>query len=122
MYPFSHSWDVAAFLGRQGLASSPLVFEPDYVGSAVLAYMRRRDAYDLEVHRLSSFVVWDRREFLDRHVPTLGEWKQINGGTGAPVLITEVTLTSEQERRLGLQLLARYDDAICDLDNYYIYR
>ena len=104
------------------LDAAPLIFEPDYVGAAVLAYLRRRDDFDIEQGRPSSFVTWDRREFLNRHVPTLAELRGATGGSGAPVLIFEVPLTPEQQSELQVHSIGEFTDAICNLDKYYVYR
>ena len=121
-YPFSHSREVADLLRRQHLEGAPLVFEPDYVGSAVLAYLGRPDDYDLEQRRRSSFIIWDRREFLNRHVPSSEELHEATGGVGSPVLITEVPLTDWQEQSLQVHRIGAFTAAICDLDTYFVYR
>jgi hypothetical protein len=120
--PFSSSRQVAEFLRSRNLDSAPLVFEPDYVGSSVLAYLQRPTAYDLEQHRLASFVVFNREERLNMHVPNRADLDEAYGGKGAPVLILGKRLTLEQEDGLKVHLLAAYDNAINPFDAYYIYR
>jgi hypothetical protein len=121
-YPFSSSRQVVAFLRSHSLDSTPLVFEPDYVGSSVLAYLQRPSAYDLEQHRLASFVLFNREEFQNRHIPSRAELDEVSGGRGVPVLIMGKPLTLEQEDGLQVHLLAAYDNAINPYDVYYIYR
>jgi hypothetical protein len=121
-YPFSSSLQVAGFLRSRNLDSAPLVFEPDYVGSSVLAYLERPAAYDLEQHRLASFVVFNREERLNMHIPSRAELDEISGGRGVPVLIMGKPLTLEQEDGLKVHLLASFDNAINPYDLYYVYR
>ena len=121
-YPFSSSLQVAEFLRSRNLDSAPLVFEPDYVGSSVLAYLQRPGAYDLELRHQGSFIIWNRDEFLNRHVPSREELNEASGGKGVPILITEKPLTLEQEDGLKIHLLAAYNNAINSQDAYYIYR
>ena len=51
-YPFSSSRQVVVFLRSRNLDSAPLVFEPDYIGSSILAYLQLPGAYDIEQHRV----------------------------------------------------------------------
>jgi len=120
-YPFSSSRQVVAFLHHQNLDSAPLIFEPDYVGSSVLAYLQRPVAYDLERHRLASFVLYNRDEFLNQHVPGRAELNELFAGSSAPVLIMGKPLTREQEDGLHVHLIAAFDNAINPYDLYYIY-
>jgi len=121
-YPFSSSREVVAYLHSQNLDSAPLVIEPDYVGSSVLAYLQRPTAYDLEQHGMASFVTFNRDEVLNQHNPSRAELDEISGGRGATVLITGTRLTAEQVEGLKVHLLAAYDDAINPYDVYYVYR
>lgn len=127
-YPFSSSLQVADFLRSRSLGMAPLVFESDMVGGSVLSYLERPTAYNLEQQRPASFVVWNREETLNRHLPSPAELNDASGGRGAPVLITDKPLTAERESGLKLHLVAVYGndpssdgDAICH-DLYYIYR
>jgi len=121
-YPFSSSLQVAGFLRSRNLDSAPLIFEPDYVGSSVIAYLQRPEAYNLEQHRMASFVLFNRDEVINQHLPNRAELNQIAEGSGAPVLITEKPLTLQQEGELRVHLLAAFDDAINSYDRYYLYR
>ena len=121
-YPFSSSQEVAGFLRSHKLDAVPLVFEPDYVGTSVLAYLQRPVAYNLEQHSLASFVLFNRDEYLNQHIPSRAELDEVSAGRGAPVLITGTRLTPEQEDGLRVHLLASYDNAINPYDVYYVYR
>ena len=121
-YPFSSSRQVAAFLCNHNLDSAPLVFEPDYVGSSVLAYLQRPAAYDLERHSMSSFILFNRDEFLNQHIPSRAELNEASAGRGVPVLIMGKPLTLEQEGELKVHKLAAFDNAINPYDTYYLYR
>jgi hypothetical protein len=121
-YPFSRSLEAANFLRSQHLDSAPLVFEPDFVGSPILAYLQLPSAYSFELHRQTSFVLWSRTEFLERHVPSPAELKMAAGSRVHPVLITVKALSPEQENSLHVHRLATFDHAINPFDNYYIYR
>ena len=121
-YPFSSSRQVVAYLRSHHLDTAPLVFEPDYVGSSVLAYLQRHGAYDLEQHRMASFITFNRDEFVNQHIPSRTELDAISAGSGAAVLILGTPLTQEQEDGLKVRLLAAYDDAINPYDVYYVYR
>jgi hypothetical protein len=120
-YPFSRSQQAADFLRNQHLDSAPLVFEPDYVSSTILAYLQRRDAYSVELRQPVSFTIWNRAELLERHIPTPAEMKIADNGS-LPVLITEKPLSPSQESTLQVHLIASFDGAIASFDNYYIYR
>lgn len=121
-YPFSSSRQVGAFLRSRNLDSAPLVFEPDYIGSSVLAYLQLPGAYDIEQHRVASFILYNRDEFLNRHIPSRAELDEASRGRGAPVLILEKPLTLEEEDGLNIHLLAAFDNAINPDDLYYVYR
>jgi hypothetical protein len=120
-YPFSNSRNVVDLLRSQHLDASPLVFERDYIGSSILAYMHRPNFYNLEQHRPASFVVWNRDEVLQRHTPTRAEMKLLSDSNGPPVLITDKPLKPEDERHLGVHRLSVYDNAICSMEIYYVY-
>lgn len=121
-YPFSQSREVVAYLRSHNLDSAPLMIEPDYVGSSLLAYMQRPGAYDLEQHRMASFITFNRDEFVNQHIPSRAELDAIPVGSGAAVLILGTPLTQEQEDGLKVHLLAAYDNAINPYDVYYVYR
>jgi hypothetical protein len=121
-YPFSSSRQVVAFLRSRNLDSAPLIFEPDYIGSSILAYLQLPGAYDIEQHRVASFILYNRDEFLNRHIPSRAELDEASRGRGAPVLILEKPLTLEEEDGLKVHLLAAFDNAINPDDLYYVYR
>ena len=121
-YPFSSSRQVVAFLRNHNLDAAPLVFEPHYVGSSILGYLQRPSAYDLELHRQDSFVVWNREEFLNRHIPSRAELDEASRGRTYPVLILEKPLTLKEEDGLKVHMLAAFDNAINPYDLYYVYR
>jgi hypothetical protein len=121
-YPFSPSLAVVSFLRSHNLGSAPMIFEPDYISSSVLAYLQRPDAYDLEQHRQASFILYNRDEFLNQHVPSHDELNELSVGSGAPVLIMGYPLTPTQADGLKVHLLAAYDNAINPYDVYYVYR
>jgi hypothetical protein len=121
-YPFSSSRQVVAFLRSRNLDSAPLIIEPDYVGSSVIAYLQLPGAYDIEQHHVASFILYNRDEFLNQHIPSRAELDEASGGKGAPVLIMGTPLTLEQEDALKMHLLAFFDNAINPYDLYYVYR
>lgn len=121
-YPFSSSRQLVAYLRSHDLDSVPLVFEPDDVGTPLLAYLQLPGAYDLEQHRMASFILYNRDEFLNQHVPSRAELDEVSGGRGAAVLIMGTPLTQEQEEGLKVHLLVAYDNAINPYDLYYVYR
>jgi hypothetical protein len=121
-YPFSSSLEVVEYLRSHSLGSAPLVIEPDYVGSSVLAYLQRPVAYDLERHRMASFILYNRDEFLNQHIPSRSELDEVSAGREAPVLIMGTPLTPAQKDVLKIHLLAAYNNAINPYDLYYIYR
>ena len=121
-YPFSTSKQAAKFLVDNGMDRRALAFEPFFVGQSVLSYLPGTTGYSLEEHRTLPFVLWDRREFVTRRpAPGIDELREA-GSAGAPaLLITEKPLAPSDAARLQVKLLASFDDAVCPLDNYYIY-
>jgi hypothetical protein len=120
--PFSVSKQVAGYLRAQGLADAPMAFEPDLIGSSVLAYLQRPTAYDLELRRPTSFIPWNRAEYLNQHVPGRADMADFEDGRTAPVLITGRPLRPAQQAELGVHLLAAYESAANPYDAYFIYR
>jgi hypothetical protein len=118
-HPFSASRQVANFLRDQRLDQAPLVFAPDYVGQSVLAYLERPSAFYLERHGQGSFIIWDRDEYLLRHIPTPQELFAASHNGNSPVLITKYPLTAPQIADLRVKLLASFTSTS---DRYYIYR
>ena len=123
-YPFSPAKQIASLLRERHLQDAPLLCEPDYISSSVLAYLQRPTAYDFETQRLASFVVWNRTEFLSRHTPTPSDLEAARAAypsPQSPVLIVETPLTNEQQSMLNVKPLATYNNSINDMDNYYLY-
>jgi hypothetical protein len=121
-YPFSASRQVAAFLREQHLDHAPMVSEPDFVAQSVLAYLQRPSAYYLERHGLGSIIIWNRDEYLLRHVPSRQELLSASQNGNSPVLITEDPLTAQQIAELQVNLLAAFTGTNASSDRYYIYR
>jgi hypothetical protein len=71
---------------------------------------------------VASFILYNRDEFLNQHIPSRAELDEASGGKGAPVLIMGTPLTLEQEDALKVHLLAFFDNAINPYDLYYVYR
>lgn len=121
-YPFSASRQVADFLREQHLDHAPLISEPDFVAQSVLAYLQRPSAYYLERHGLGSIIIWNREEYLQRHVPSRQELVSASQNGQSPVLITEDPLTAQQIAELQVNLLAAFTGPNVASDRYYIYR
>jgi hypothetical protein len=88
----------------------------------VLAYLQRPSAYYLERHGDGSFIIWNRDEYLLRHIPNRKELSAVAHDSNSPVLITETPLTGQQTAELGVKLLASFPEAIVSYDRYYIYK
>jgi hypothetical protein len=121
-YPFSASRQVADFLREQHLDRAPMVSEPDFVAQSVLAYLQRPSAYYLERHGLGSIIVWNRDEYLLRHVPSRQELLSASQNGISPILITEDPLTAQQIGELQVGLLRAFAGPNACSDSYYIYR
>ena len=117
-HPFSSSRLVADYIVSHGLAKEPLILEPEYDGSNILAYLRRPSAYSLEEHAWATYPLW-KISLPARHVPSPEEMKQAGVH---PVLVMSSPLTGTQSADLGVHLLASFDQGICGSENYYIYR
>jgi hypothetical protein len=96
-----------------------LVFAHDYVCQSVLAYLERHSAFYLERHGQGYFIIWDRDEYLLRHIPTPQELFAASHNGNSPVLITKYPLTAPQIADLRVKLLASFTGTS---DRYYIYR
>ena len=122
-YPFSASEETADFLQREGLADAPMIFNSDAIAAPVLLYLRRKDFYSVAEGRLESFAVWDRREFLNRHLLDRTELSAIARPGSATVLVTSKPLKPAELQRLGVRELAEFRSRIDPKDDaYYIYR
>jgi hypothetical protein len=120
-HTFSGSAAAAAYLRDHNLNTAPIVFAPDFVSLAPLAYLERPNAYYVESHTLGSIVVWNKQEHLARHVPTPAELQAASPDGTKPVLITEKPLTDDQLTALGIKPLALFSGEIGP-DHYFIYR
>ena len=101
--------------------SSPLIFEPDFQSSSVLAYLDHKYAYSPERSQQYSYIIWDRRE-LEHRLPSLDELNALSNEQGSPVLILGAPLNGVQESNLHLHLLAKFDTSFCNCEKYFIYR
>jgi len=121
-HPFSPSKQLTIFLQQQHLDHSPIVFLPDYIGGAVLAYLQRPTAYSTERRTQSSFMIWDKVEMRPHELPTKQElFLAAENGTN-PVLITEGPLTNRQMSDLGMKFVAKFDGALNASDHYFVYK
>lgn len=121
-YPFSAAKQVANYLSDNQMEKAPLVFEPDYVGLSVEAYLHSVDEYSIEEGRPISFTMWDRREALNQHIPSREELDAIAPHGPKPVLITAKPLKAQQIKRAQVAELAHFESRINEFDAYYIYR
>lgn len=120
--PFSASKQVAAFLREQHLERAPMISEPDFVAQSVLAYLQRPSAYYPERHGLGSIIVWNRQEYLERHIPDRQELLFASQNGLSPILVTESPLTDQQIANLRVNLVAAFTGPNISADRYYIYR
>lgn len=120
-HEFSASRRVAEFLQAQGVANGPMVFAPDFVSLSVLSYLRRPTAYYVESHSEGSIVVWDVKEHFARHTPTREELLAASKDGQMPVLITEMGLSDETQRAIGVHQIGYFQGEIAR-DQYFVYR
>lgn len=120
--PFSESREVAEYLRQRHLDRAPLVFFPDVIGEAVLAYLQRPSAYAVERHALFSYIVWDRIEGRPRHLPSKAEFSAAAENGRAPVLITSGPLPETETSALGVRCVAYFGGGLGGDGQYYVYR
>ena len=105
LYPFSGAKATAEWLKDTGLASRPLVIEPDSAAPAILAFTGVRSAYFPTCHCTGSFVVF-RRGRDEHRLVTVEEFRDLRQEAGAsPVVISHQQLSVESRRQMGIQLL-----------------
>ncbi len=119
-HPFSSAPQVEALLRSRHLDRATLVFEPDYIGSAILSDLQVASQYDLERQRRASFIFWTRADFLNQHLPTQAEWNSIRSQTGSAVLVTDKPVPPDRIQALRLQTLGAFSGSICG-DHFYVY-
>ncbi len=119
--PFSVAPEAEALLRSEQLADAPLVFEPDFLGSAILADLGRSSAWSLELGQPQSFAVWNRAEYRNRHLPTPAEWAALTARLGpAPVLITASPVPESLLGELRLQSIGSFGRAMSG-DSFFLY-
>ncbi len=105
LQPFSAAKATAQWLKSAGLASRPLVIQPDSSGPAILAYANIASAYFPSCRCMGSFVVLNGDRIRDREV-TLEEMQALAHEFGAaPVVISRWQLQEQALRRLQLRLV-----------------
>ncbi len=121
-YPFSVSKEVATFLRQRHLDHAPIVFFPDVIGGAVLAYMQRPNAYSVERGGLVSFMVWDRVEARPRHLPSKAEVSAAAENGSRPIVIASEPLPGAEASALGVRRIASFGGGLGGDGQYYVYR
>ena len=121
-YPFSPSKQVVDFLQQQHLDHDPLVFLPDFSGSAILAYLQRPYAYSIERGVRSSFILWDAVEGQPHYLPSKQQLDAAAENGISPVLITEGFLSDQQASSLGVKFIGAFYGGLNLSDHYCVYR
>jgi hypothetical protein len=103
--PFSSAEATADWLEHSGLAQRPLVVEPDYAASVLLARTGARSAYFPACHCQGQFVVFRKGRDETRRV-TVEEIEVIERSSGeVPVILSHWTLSDDNLQRMGLRLV-----------------
>jgi hypothetical protein len=103
--PFSSAEATAAWLEHAGLAQRPLVVEPDYAASVVLARTGVMSAYFPSCHCQGQFVVF-RKGRDETRLVSVEEIQAIKRSSGAvPVVLSHWQLSGDNLQQMGLRLL-----------------
>jgi hypothetical protein len=106
-HPFSSAEATAEWLERAGQTQKPLVVEPDYAASVVLARTGVRSAYFPTCRCQGPFVVFRKGRDSNRQV-TVEEIDAIKRASGTtPVVLSHWPLSADNLRQMGLRLLYR---------------
>jgi hypothetical protein len=106
-HPFSSAEATAEWLERAGLTQRPLVVEPDYAASVVLARTGVRSAYFPTCRCQGPFVVFRKGRDSNRQV-TVEEIEAIKRESGmTPVVLSHWPLSVDSLQQMGLRLLYR---------------
>jgi hypothetical protein len=106
-HPFSSAEATAEWLERAGQTQRPLVVEPDYAASVVLARTGVRSAYFPTCRCQGPFVVFRKGRNSNRQV-TVEEVDAIKRASGTtPVVLSHWPLSADNLRQMGLRLLYR---------------
>jgi hypothetical protein len=103
--PFSSAEATADWLEHSGLAQRPLVVEPDYAASVLLARTGTRSAYFPACHCQGPFVVF-RKGRDETRLVSVEEIQAIKRSSGAvPVVLSHWQLSGDNLQQMGLRLL-----------------
>jgi hypothetical protein len=103
--PFSSAEATADWVEHSGLAQRPLVVEPDYAASVLLARTGVRSAYFPSCHCQGQFVVF-RKGRDETRLVTVQEIEAIKWSSGAvPVVLSHWQLSSDSLQLMGLRLV-----------------
>jgi hypothetical protein len=104
-HPFSSAEATAAWLEHSGLAQRPLVVEPDYAASVLLARTGARSAYFPACHCQGQFVVF-RKGRDETRLVSVEEIQAIKRSSGAvPVVLSHWQLSGDNLQQMGLRLV-----------------
>jgi hypothetical protein len=104
-HPFSSADATAAWLEKSGLSKRPLIVEPDYAASVLLARTGVKSAYFPSCRCQGPFVVFNKDRDDTRQV-TPGEIQAIKREFGsAPVVLSHWALSDLSLKQMGLRLL-----------------
>jgi hypothetical protein len=121
--PYSEAKVTSQWLQRSGLASNPMVLQPDYAGVGLVGYLQRPSAYYTTCRCFESFVVWNTQRD-EQHTVDHEDLDRVRATSTLPILvITNAPLPDSTREGLGLHLIQSFDQhPIYPDERYFIYQ